>query len=431
MSVHTASQTFLLRTMGLTSLLFALMVQGCTATRSAPEQLPPRPERVQSDAHGNLRVSVSVPTAAEAKAIYGVDLTARDIQPVWIEVENATSNTYWMMDVGLDPDNFSTSEVASAFSGAEDASKDLEQRLEALRFQNPVASGQSVAGFVLTHLDRHLKAVQVDLIARGDAQSFAFVVQDPTSKLTSSDANFEDMYSPSELISVSDHPTLRRILKQLPCCTMNRQGTNFGDPLNLVLVGEMETIISALLRRNWRPTESLRSGSFLRTVDAFLSGSRYLSMPMSPLHVFGRPQDLAAQKARATIHERNHARFWLTPVRYRGIPVWIGQISRDIGVKYTLKSPTISTHVIDPDVDEARYYFIEDMAFSQALEAFGFVEGVGKVARAEPRYNLVDDPYHTDGLRAVLIFSQPKRSVDQIDWLDWATPRSLREEPLQ
>ncbi len=76
-------------------------------------------------------------------------------------------------------------------------------------------------------------------------------------------------------------------------------------------------------------------------------------------------QDGATQKVRATINERNHARFWLTPIRFRGKEVWIGQISRDIGVKFTLKSPTISTHVIDPDVDEARRYFAEDLAYSQ------------------------------------------------------------------
>ena len=62
--------------------------------------------------------------------------------------------------------------------------------------------------------------------------------------------------------------------------------------------------------------------------------------------------------------ERNHLRLWLTQYRYRDSLVWLGQISRDIGVKFTLKSPTISTHVIDPDVDEARRYLIEDLAYA-------------------------------------------------------------------
>jgi len=53
--------------------------------------------------------------------------------------------------------------------------------------------------------------------------------------------------------------------------------------------------------------------------------------------VYGRPQDIGWQKARGTIHERNHMRFWLSPIRLRGKKVWVGQISRDIGVKLTLK----------------------------------------------------------------------------------------------
>ena len=65
------------------------------------------------------------------------------------------------------------------------------------------------------------------------------------------------------------------------------------------------------------------------------------------------------QKPRHDIHERNHLRVWLTPLRLEGEPVWIGQISRDIGVRFTKK--TITTHKIDPDVDEARDYVIDDL----------------------------------------------------------------------
>ena len=33
-------------------------------------------------------------------------------------------------------------------------------------------------------------------------------------------------------------------------------------------------------------------------------------------------------------------------------PVWIGQISRDIGVRFTFKTWPPVTHKIDPDFDE-------------------------------------------------------------------------------
>jgi hypothetical protein len=85
------------------------------------------------------------------------------------------------------------------------------------------------------------------------------------------------------------------------------------------------------------------------------------------LYIYGRPQDASAQKARSTIHERNHARFWLSPIRFQGKEVWVGQVSRDIGIKFSLESPTIVTHVIDPDVDATRRYFVEDLAYSSSI----------------------------------------------------------------
>ena len=134
----------------------------------------------------------------------------------------------------------------------------------------------------------------------------------------------------------------------------------------------------AILRRRWHLTEVVSPGSLWRIITAFVEDSRYRYSPISPLYLFGREQDFATQKTRSRIHERNHARSWLSPIRFRGEEVWVGQISRDIGVRFTLKSPTISTHVIDPDVDEARRYFLEDLGYSQAMSRFGFVKGVGE-----------------------------------------------------
>ena len=59
---------------------------------------------------------------------------------------------------------------------------------------------------------------------------------------------------------------------------------------------------------------------------------------MSDLYLFGRAQDFALQKARDNIHQRNHLRLWLSPMRYHGKQVWVGQISRDIGSRLTIHS---------------------------------------------------------------------------------------------
>jgi hypothetical protein len=106
---------------------------------------------------------------------------------------------------------------------------------------------------------------------------------------------------------------------------------------------------------------------------------------------------MAVQKPRHTVHERNHLRLWLSPMRYAGKPVWVGQISRDIGVRFTLKVWPPVTHKIDPDIDDAMFALIEDLLYSQQLAKTGFVKGVGAATRSNPRQNLTGDPYFTAG----------------------------------
>lgn len=411
-------------------LAIAAFGQSCAGSDPGAVQYPPYKVRAQTEVQDGFQVSVAVPTAGEAAAIYGVDLAEKQIQPVWIQVRNKSNSPYWFLTSGLDANYFAASEAAYAFHTASEKTNDeIDERFDSLQFINPVMPGTTASGFVLTNLDEGVKALDIDLISRGDARSFTFVTADPTFIATRNRVNFDRLYSPDELLHVDDEDEFRTLLEGMPCCTTNKQGTETGDPLNLILIGARRDIIAALTRRQWHPTEVLHVESIWRTVKSFVQGSRYRYSPISPLYVYGRAQDGAAQKARATIHERNHARFWQSPIRFRGQTVWVGQISRDIGVKYTLKSPTISTHVIDPDVDEARRYMLEDLAYSQAVNKIGFVKGVGEVRQQVPRFNLVGDPYYTDGLRAVMFFAPRPYTLSDLDVLDWEQPPSFRRDP--
>jgi hypothetical protein len=77
------------------------------------------------------------------------------------------------------------------------------------------------------------------------------------------------------------------------------------------------------------------------------------------------------------------------------------------------------THKIDPDVDEAARALIEDMVYSQGLQAWGRVAGVGAAPRNAPRENLTRDPYYTRGFRLVLVFSAAPTSLADIEFLPW------------
>ena len=160
-------------------------------------------------------------------------------------------------------------------------------------------------------------------------------------------------------------------------------------------------------------------GSVMRMMSSALSRERYPYAPISNLYLFGRPQDIALQKARDNIHQRNHLRLWRSAMLYHGKPVWVGQISRDIGSRLTIHSPTLTTHKIDPDVDEAARALMEDLVYSQGLRAIGLVKGVGAAPKSAPRENLTTDPYYTAGMRSVLLFDSTPTSLTQIEVLPW------------
>jgi hypothetical protein len=404
-------------------IVLVLVLQGCATTK--PQLADPQAykNRTKISVSGDVAVTVAVPTIAEAQAIYGAKLASKHIQPLWVEVKNDSAEPYWLLPSGLDPEYFNPSEAAFAFhTGSDEADRKIDVQFQRLSFKNPIRSGSIKAGFVLVNLDEGFKAVDIDLISDGEAKSFSFVITDPEFRGDYNEVDSKSLYADGDIIDIEDEEELHRALEELPCCATNEDGDQYGDPLNLVLVGNGSDILSALIRRDWHATEMVWSKALMRTIKSFLYGERYRYSPISPLYVYGRHQDIGFQKARGTIHERNHMRLWQSPIRFRGKKVFVGQISRDIGIKFTLKSPTISTHVIDPDVDEARRYLAEDLAYSQAVAGIGYVKGVGGVTRQAPRMNLVGDPFYTDGLRVVLFFESRPHALSDIELIEWESP---------
>lgn len=102
----------------------------------------------------------------------------------------------------------------------------------------------------------------------------------------------------------------------------------------------------------------------------------------------------------------------------RGNDVWVGQVSRGTGLK--LSSKTVVTHKVDPLVDEARVCALFDPARSQYLARIAFVESVGAASRDALHTNYTEDPYDTEGLRAVLLFPAQPRGYREIEWLERA-----------
>jgi hypothetical protein len=256
------------------------------------------------------------------------------------------------------------------------------------------------------------------VIGEKTAERFEFIIEVPGFNADFHKLEDVVVYAEEDYTDLDENQLLEWIEKQ-PAFVTNKDGSKTGDPLNLIVIGEAEAVWPAFLRMGWDPTEAMTTGSAFKTGFFGIFGGGYRYAPISDLYVYGRAQDIALQKVRNNIHYRNHLRLWEAPVRYHGKRVLIGQISRDIGSRMTTKSSTLTTHRIDPDVDDTRASLIQDFLWAQALDVFGFAGGVGKISIEEPRGNLTGDIFFTDGKRAVMLLSKEPVDYEHIDRFEW------------
>jgi hypothetical protein len=401
-------------------------------------------ERAAVQKDEKVVVRAAVLDVRESDRFFGVPLARRGIQPVWLEITNHATHPYRLRLASIDPNYYPPLEVAfvnhfhigrrlAGFGllatlffpmlillffkvlGARSSNR----RMDAYFQEHGIGCGLihpggQLSGFVFTSLDEGTKQFSVRLQGAAQTKDFSFSIPVPGLKVDHGGKRFEALLDAENVVEC-DEPELRKRLEALPRSTTNRKATAEGDPVNLVAVGDFDTILNGFGAR-WDETEVISLRSCWRTLKAFALGSRYRYSPVSSLYLGGRHQDFALQKARQTINERLHLRLWLTPFRFQGKPVWIGQISRDIGVRFTLKTWNLTTHKIDPNVDEARDYVLDDLMGAGRVSQVAYVPGAVAADRTAPRRNLTGDTYFTDGLRAVAIFSEARTDATFLDW---------------
>ena len=406
---------------------------GCRTFSPTPMDEVGFKQRAESRTEDKVTASVVVLTAEEAKAAFDCKLYKKKIQPVWLEITNGTEDEMLFMPRSIDPDYFAPLEVAQKTSWTWSKKANKEKKWFYYEHQMPlvIPPGETVSGFVFANRSRGVRWVLVEVFSEHEAVHVEFIHEIPGfradfHKLKGSDL-YEAFYSGQEIIDFTEPDDLRRWIEEQPATITNADGTKTGDPLNLVIIGDAEAIWPAFLRSGWDPTAAMSTGSAFKTGVFGIFGGAYRYAPISNLYVYGRAQDIALQKVRSNIHYRNHLRLWLAPVTVNGLPVMIGQISRDIGSRITTKSKTLTTHRIDPNVDETRSSLVQDFIHAQALKAYGRVGGVGFVSPEEPRGNLTGDPWFTDGNRAFMLLTSTPTSVIEIDWFDWTDDGVIEE----
>lgn len=121
--------------------------------------------------------------------------------------------------------------------------------------------------------------------------------------------------------------------KQIPYRVVDPDGTE-GDLVNFLMFGREDQIKNALLSMGWVIVDRTIKDTILRGGLGTLSRQAYLTIPMSPLMVFGRVQDYgwAHSDPVMTVAERHHFRMWKAPFTDTlGGEIWVGAGTHDVG----------------------------------------------------------------------------------------------------
>ena len=384
-------------------------------------------ERLEQKEIAGIRVSVAVLSDRESIECLGVRLARQGMQAVWIEIDNQSDHGQRLDRYSIDASYYTPLEAASVnhFSvgrrflsfgilgwfflvllpllPAKIISARLANRRMSAVFRQlalpggVILAGEQRCGLIYTRLDEGLKTMLFRFVSDADVATVSFALEVPGLLLRAVAQDSEH----GETTEVELEDLIHWSVEQ-PRCTSGRSGRREGDPLNLIVVGHRDLVRQCFGSR-WDDAEAVNWATSLKTARAFLLESVYRYSPVSPLFYEGRMQDLALQRARASINERVHLRLWKTTMRVQGDTVWIGQVSRDIGVRFTIKTWNLTTHRIDPDVDESRDYVVDSLAAGGHLGKIALVPGCDRTDSGSPRKNLTGDPYFTDGRRALLV----------------------------
>ncbi len=193
------------------------------------------------------------------------------------------------------------------------------------------------------------------------------------------------------------------LLESLPR-RVSDQNHDPGDMVNILLVGSEDEVVKTFTSAGWVQVDK-SVGSTLKEglLDTFQKKD-YLTMPMSILYLFDRPQDYGFAHAEPVrvVMSRNHLRVWKSPHEVQGRPLWCVAATHDIGFERDQRNNGL-THKIDPAIDGEREYV------NQTLSGTGLVATRAHISPAQPlttAKTATGGEFHSDGKILVLVLKK-------------------------
>jgi hypothetical protein len=135
-----------------------------------------------------------------------------------------------------------------------------------------------------------------------------------------------------------------------------------GDMVNVLIVGTQDQMVHAFTTAEWVQVDKTVGNTALNAVMDSLEKKDYLTMPMSTLFLFNRPQDYGfahGEPVRVAM-SRNHLRVWKSPYEVDGRPcgVWrLPTMSDSSAISATTASPirSIRRLTVNASTSTARF----------------------------------------------------------------------------
>jgi hypothetical protein len=178
---------------------------------------------------------------------------------------------------------------------------------------------------------------------------------------------------------------------------------NPGDMVNILIVGTEADLVKAFTTADWvKVDRSVESTVMSGLMDTF-EKKDYLTMPMSTLYLFDRPQDYGFAHAEPVrvVMSRNHLRVWKSPYQVGGRPLWCIAATHDIGFERDQRNNGL-THKIDPAIDGEREFV------NQTLSGTGLVASRAHLTPPSPlttAKTATGGEFHSDGRILVLVLT--------------------------
>lgn len=190
------------------------------------------------------------------------------------------------------------------------------------------------------------------------------------------------------------------LLARIPRRISDPQGLP-GDMVNVLIVGSEGQLVEVFTTAGWVKVDSGVQNTVVTAIFDSIEKKDYLTMPMSTLYLFKRPQDYGfahAEPVRVAM-SRNHLRAWKSPYEVDGRPLWCIAATHDIGFERDQRNNGV-THKIDPAIDGEREYV------NTTLTGTGLVVERNHVTPADPlteAKTATGGSFHSDGRILVLV----------------------------